>query len=120
MASMRPALWLPAGTGRDTELPERQAPMPTTTSDATDAIVQRATELATAGDADAVEKLIASVGADRHALEAARDQVAAHLHRQVDDFKATAALTLLNRTLSQIPIVDPLDWRTRWAKHRKP
>jgi hypothetical protein len=94
--------------------------MPTTTSDATAATVQHATELAVAGDADAVEKLIASVAADRRALEAARDQVAAHIHRQVDDFRATAALTLLNRSLAQIPIVDPLDWRTRWAKHRKP
>jgi hypothetical protein len=85
------------------------------------AIVQQAADLTQDHDqAAAVEKLIAMVGSDRHALEAARDQVAGHLHRQVDDFQATATLTLLNRALSGIPIVDPLDWRVRWSKHRKP
>lgn len=86
-----------------------------------EAIVQQAADLTRDHDqAAAVEKLIAMVGSDRRALEVARDQVAAHLHRHVDDFQATASLTLLNRALSGIPIVDPLDWRVRWSKHRKP
>lgn len=85
-----------------------------------DIIVQRAADLTRDHDQMATDKLIALVGSDRYALEAARDQVAAHLHRRVDDFAATATLTLLNRALAGIPIVDPLDWRVRWAKHRKP
>jgi len=86
-----------------------------------DAIVQQAADLAQDGDREAAtEKLIAMVGSDRPALEAARDQVAADLHRRVDDFAATATLRLLNRALSELPVVDPLDWRVRWAKHRKP
>jgi hypothetical protein len=27
---------------------------------------------------------------------------------------------VLNRALSQIPRVDPMDWRVRWSHHRKP
>jgi hypothetical protein len=86
-----------------------------------EAIVRQAADLTQDRDqAAALEKLIAAVGADRHSLEMARDQVAAQLHRRVDDFQATATLTLLNRALSGIPIVDPLDWRVRWSRHRKP
>jgi hypothetical protein len=86
-----------------------------------EAIVRQAADLTQDRDqAAALEKLIAAVGSDRHSLEMARDQVAAHLHRRVDDFQATATLTLLNRALSGIPIVDPLDWRVRWSRHRKP
>ncbi len=86
-----------------------------------EAVAQQAADLSQDDDqAAAVEKLIAMVGSDRQALEAARDQVAAHLHRRVDDFQATATLTLLNRALSGMRIVDPLDWRVRWSKHRKP
>jgi hypothetical protein len=85
------------------------------------AIVQQAADLSHDHDqAAAVEKLIALAGSDRRSLETARDQVAAQLHRRVDDFQATATLTLLNRALSGAPIVDPLDWRVRWSKHRKP
>jgi hypothetical protein len=92
--------------------------MPSTSPEA---IVQQAADLSQDHDqATAVDKLISMVGSDRHALEAARDQVAAHLHRHVDDYQATATLTLLNRALSNTPIVDPLDWRVRWSKHRKP
>ena len=96
--------------------------MPTTSPEASpEAIAQHAADLAQDHDqAAAAAKLIELVGSDRHALEAARDRVAAHLHRQVDDFQATATLTLLNRALSAIPIVDPLDWRRRWSRHRKP
>jgi hypothetical protein len=86
-----------------------------------DAIVQQAADLTRDVDqAAAADKLIVLVGSDRHALETARDQVAAQLHRSVGDFQATATLTLLNRAMAGIPIVDPLDWRVRWAKHRKP
>jgi hypothetical protein len=88
---------------------------------ATETIIQRAGELAKDGDAaKAVNQLIAQFGADRAAFEGARDEVAAHLHREVGDWQATATLTVLNRVLSQIPRTDPLDWRVRWTKHRKP
>ncbi len=92
--------------------------MPTTSPDV---IVHQAADLAQDGDQEAAAaKLVAMVGSDRPALEAARDQVAVHLHRRVDDFAATATLQLLNRALAEVPVVDPLDWRVRWAKHRKP
>ena len=86
-----------------------------------EAIVRRAADLAKGEDrAGAVDKLIATVGADRPALEAARDQVAPRLHTHIDDFEATATLTLLNRVLARLPRTDPLDWRERWGRHRKP
>jgi hypothetical protein len=92
--------------------------MPSTSPEA---IVEQAADLSQENDqAAAAEKLIAMVGSDRTALEVARDQVAAHLHRRVDDFQATATLTLLNRAMAGIPVTDPLDWRVRWSKHRKP
>jgi hypothetical protein len=87
----------------------------------TEAIVRQAGELARNGDLDgAANQLVATVGRDRQSVEAARDQVAAHLHRHVDDWQATATLTLLNRALANLPRNDPLDWRVRWARHRKP
>jgi hypothetical protein len=87
----------------------------------TDAIIQHAGQLAKDGDVnEAVDQLIATVGPDRAAIESARDRVAAHIHRNVDDWAATAALTVLNRALARIPRNDPLDWRVRWSKHRKP
>ena len=92
-------------------------PMPSVTADA---IALEAAHLAHDRDPAAADKLIAIANGDREALEAARDQVAAHLHAQVDDWEATAALTLLNRALARIPRVDPLDWRERWSRHRKP
>jgi hypothetical protein len=81
-------------------------------------LVERAAELAAAnGDADT---LLSLVGNDRPTLVAARDQVAARLHNQVDDFSATGALTLINRALAQLPPVEPFDWRVRWSRRRKP
>jgi len=75
----------------------------------------------TDGAVDPVEALCAAAGGDRAALEAARDEVATRVHRAVDDFEATAALTLLNRALSAQPRIDPLDWRVRWTQRfRKP
>jgi hypothetical protein len=87
----------------------------------TDAIIQHAGALASNGDLNAaVDQLVAMAGPDRAAIESARDRVAAQLHRNVEDFQATAALTVLNRALARIPRNDPLDWRVRWSKHRKP
>ena len=87
----------------------------------TDTIIQQAGALASNGNLnDAVDQLVAVTGPDRTAIESARDRVAAQLHRNVEDFQATAALTVLNRALARIPRNDPLDWRVRWSKHRKP
>jgi hypothetical protein len=93
--------------------------MTTTTPDA---IVSRAAELARSGAAsDAVDALSAAAAGDRRIIEAARDSVAAHLHDAVDDWNATATLTLLNRTLAGMPRTDPLDWRVRWTQRfRRP
>jgi hypothetical protein len=86
-----------------------------------DAIIQHAAQLARDCDVnDAVDQLIAEAGPDRGAIESARDRVAADLHRNVGDWQATATLTVLNRALSRMPRTDPLDWRVRWSKHRKP
>jgi hypothetical protein len=86
-----------------------------------EAIVERAAQLSKPGESDgAVGTLIHAAGGNRRTIEAARDQVALHLHGAVDDYSATATLTLLNRTLSEMPRSDPLDWRVRWTKHRKP
>jgi hypothetical protein len=88
---------------------------------AADNIASHAALLAKERDpVDAADKLIAFAGGDRPGIEAARDLVAAHLHEHVDDWDATATLTLLNRALSRIPRNDPLDWRVRWSRHRKP
>jgi hypothetical protein len=67
-----------------------------------------------------LDKLMATAGGDRALVEAARDIVAAQLHGRTDDFEATATLTLLNQALARIPRTDPLDWRVRWSRHRKP
>jgi hypothetical protein len=92
--------------------------MPSLTADT---LVAEATALATDANRDeATAKLIDLADGDRQLVEAARDQIAAHLHSRGDDWDATAALTLLNRALSRMPRSDPLDWRERWARHRKP
>jgi hypothetical protein len=87
----------------------------------TDSLVHQAESLAgSLGQVAAAKKIVEIAGSDRGAIEAARDEVAIHLHDQVDDFAATAALGALNRALSQMPRVDPMDWRERWSRHRKP
>lgn len=92
--------------------------MPTMTPDA---IADKAAELAGLGDrAAAVAALLAASGPDRPALEEARDRLAARLHHRSDDWSATGALTVVNAALSNLPRNDPLDWRVRWAHHRKP
>jgi len=87
-----------------------------------EAIASQAGELARSGPSGgATETLVEAAGGDRRLIEAARDHVASHLHNAVDDFEATAALTLLNRTLASMPRHDPLDWRVRWTQRfRRP
>jgi hypothetical protein len=87
-----------------------------------EAIAEQAAELArSGGDNDhAIAALSTSALGDRRLIEAARDQVATRLRYAIDDWEATATLTLLNRALSKMPRYDPLDWRVRWAQHRKP
>jgi hypothetical protein len=87
-------------------------------------VAARAAELAQDGAVDmraAADELLAAAGGNRRAVEAARDEVAARVRARVDDFEATATLTLLNRALSNLPIEDPLDWRVRWTQRfRRP
>jgi hypothetical protein len=88
-----------------------------------EALVARAMDVSKEGaeGQKGVEALIAAAGGDRFLLEAARDQMTARVRASVDDWDATAALTLLNRTLSLLPRHDPLDWRVRWTQRfRKP
>ena len=92
---------------------------------AVDDVMARAAEMARSGaDADAdqaAEDLLAVAGGQRSALVDARDRVATAVHARVDDFEATATLQLLNRVLSRVPIIDPLDWRVRWTQRfRRP
>jgi hypothetical protein len=89
-----------------------------------DQIADRAVELAKPGPdrpEDPISALTDAAGGDRSLLEAARDQMAGRVHRSVDDWDATAALTLLNRCLSDLPRYDPLDWKIRWTQRfRRP
>ncbi|MGH9055082.1 MAG: hypothetical protein ACRDYY_04345 [Acidimicrobiales bacterium] len=91
--------------------------MPATTPEE---IAAKAATLAKSDDPDAAGRLITEASGDRQVLEAARDRVAEQVHARVDDWEATATLTLLNKALAEAPRHDPLDWRVRWAKHRKP
>jgi hypothetical protein len=94
-----------------------------TTTSVTDDVITRATEQAREGvSAEAAgAALLQLAGGDRRAVEAARDRVAARLRARVDDFEATATLTLLNRALAALPIHDPLDWKVRWTQRfRRP
>ena len=68
----------------------------------------------------AAHQLVEAAGGDTAALEAARTRYAVHLHGHADDWHATAALTLLNRALSEVGRYDKYDWRRRWARGRKP
>jgi len=83
----------------------------------------RAAALARQGQRDdpaLIEELITASGNDVSALGAARDHVARSLHGRSDDWDATATLLLLNRAISQAQRHDPMDWKERWARHRKP
>jgi len=92
--------------------------MPPTTAEV---IARRATAVAQ-DDASGpgLDELIALAGTDRSGVEAARDLVASRVQSRVDDWSATGALTLLNQALSRAPRTDPMDWRERWGRRRKP
>jgi hypothetical protein len=88
----------------------------------TDEIRDLATELGSETDRDAsVARLIEAAGGDRAAVEAARDDVARRLHGNAADWTATAALTLLNKTLVSMGWQDKYDWKIRWGQRfRRP
>ncbi len=83
-----------------------------------DALVELAAQLGQPGvdKPVAARALIERAGGDRSALEEARNIYARHLHGRSDDWAATAALTLLNRALTDSGWIDPYDWNRR----RKP
>ena len=86
-----------------------------------DALIERAASIAGDGlSADASSSLAELAGRNRHLVEAARDRAALRIRARVDDWEATAALRLLNRTLADLPRTDPLDWQIRWKQRRKP
>lgn len=93
---------------------------PTTTPNELIATALELTRADGASGAAASEALVSAAGGDRGLLEAARDRVVTRLHHHADDWEATGALTALNRALSTMPRTDPMDWRVRWAHHRKP
>lgn len=102
--------------------------IPTTTN--VDAVVARAYEVGRSGPAggtaaegipDPAADLLDAAGGNRVVVEQARDRLAARVHTRVDDYEATAALQILNRALSRLPISDPLDWKVRWSQRfRRP
>ena len=72
------------------------------------------------GRDEAVARLLELAGSDRQAIEAVRDRYARELHGRSDDFTATAALAICNRALATDVPPEPLDWKRRWARGRKP
>jgi hypothetical protein len=64
--------------------------------------------------AAAVQKL--SEARDRQALERAQKDLVRRIHQRSDDFRATAALNLVNRALAAVGWTDPYSWKHR----RKP
>ena len=84
------------------------------------AVALEADSMAQAGPADP-EVLSASAGGDRSTLVEARNFYASLVSARSDDFRATAALSLLNRAISATPVIDPLDWKKRWhQRFRRP
>ncbi len=84
------------------------------------AVVLEADRMAQAGQADP-QVLSASADADRSTLVEARNFYASLVSATSDDFRATAALRLLNRAISATPVIDPLDWKKRWnQRFRRP
>lgn len=61
----------------------------------------------------AVRELIRLVDGQRRPLEQARDEMVRRLRLRSDDYKATAALTVLNTTLAEIGWPAPLVWESR-------
>jgi hypothetical protein len=83
----------------------------------TDRLERSALELAGSDDQDAaVTALLEAAGGDRTALELARNQVARRLHSHVGDWRAGAALGLLNKALVKVGWTDPYDWKIRWSQ----
>ena len=83
----------------------------------TDEIRDLATELGPTTDGEAaVARLVEAAGGDRAAIEAARDDVARHLHGNAGDWAATSALSLLNKTLVSMGWYDKYDWKIRWSQ----
>ena len=86
-----------------------------------DVLIDRAVALAPDGiNGDTSSALAEIAGLDRRLVEAARDLAAERVRERVDNWDATAALSLLNRVLAELPRYDPLDWQVRWKQHRKP
>ena len=84
------------------------------------AVVLEADRMAQAGQADP-QVLSACADADRSTLVEARNFYASLVSARSDDFRATAALRLLNRAVSATPVIDPLDWKKRWnQRFRRP
>jgi hypothetical protein len=86
-----------------------------------DALIERAASIAADGVNAASSASLADLASrNRLLMEGARDRAAARVRIRVDDWEATAALRLLNRSLADLPRTDPLDWQMRWKQHRKP
>ncbi|HUE58756.1 MAG TPA: hypothetical protein VMO88_04165 [Acidimicrobiales bacterium] len=86
-----------------------------------DALVDRAAAVAADGINAGTSSALAEIaGHSRGLVEAARDLAAERVRERVDNWDATAALSLLNRVLADLPRNDPLDWQVRWKQHRKP
>jgi hypothetical protein len=95
----------------------------TKSSPKAESVLAAVTSEVAAGDTgpEAADRVAAVAGRHRGAVVEARDAMAARVGARVDDFEATAMLQLLNRTLSRMPIHDPLDWRVRWTQRfRRP
>lgn len=86
-----------------------------------DQLIEHAAALAVEGVGDETSARLAELGGrDRVVVERARDRAAARIRARVDDWEATASLSLLNRVLADLPRSDPFDWQVRWKQHRKP
>jgi hypothetical protein len=81
--------------------------------EAAGAVVERAMALANPGGPEAVGQLGA---AGREALEAARAELVRRIYMRSDDYRATAALSLVNKALVALGWEDPYNWKRR----RKP
>ncbi len=86
----------------------------------TDDLYSTVQELSDIDHDAALRRLSVLVPGNRAAFGDVRSRLAKRLHDHSDDYRATAALALVNRALATAARVDPLDWKLRWAKGRKP
>lgn len=86
----------------------------------TDDLYATVQELAGLDPATGLARLAPLVPDNRAALGEVRNRLSARLHGHSDDYPATAALSLLNRALASAVQNEPLDWKQRWTKGRKP